>query len=469
MVSLLIKQGLVNVIFTNDGKEYITPEYLRKEVEDELYVHGGRVNLVELAQILNVDLSHINGIADQLAKERFDIHFVLGQLVDENYLQKIATEINEKLSQDGEISVSELTVQFDLPSEFLLTQVMEKYLGKIIRGRQDPFDSRIFFTQNYISRCKSKIRGALMGLTRPTSVQHILQQICVQDRIFHSLIHELNPAGIVTSKQLGAQYIPNIYTKNQTDWVESFYRQNGYLEYDAVNRLGISDAKSFIKRQISKESVTFLTKCCVDQRIIDQIDCSLDECISTGSYLDASTILPSIMTEEDIEQLLSVVLTPIKQKQTILFGTTILTIQYIDDLLKPCHELIEKNAKQSVDSGRYQQYIALSSTKHTDFDVFETKSDRKDERRRKAASGKGGGGTQGRETKTKSTKKHYRGNDRGHQSDSDDDSTAINHKKKDSITLELISLKEIAKILHKPLETEGLDDLAELLANHYYP
>lgn len=471
MVNLLIKQGQIHVIFTNDGKEYITPDYLRKEIEDELLVHGGRANLIELAKILNVDLSHVNRIADDLAKERAEVHVILGQLVDENYLQRIAIEINEKLAQEGEISVSDLTVQFDLPSEFLLTHVMEKYAGKLIRGRQDASDPRIFFTQNYINRCKSKVRGALAGLTRPTSVHHILQQTGVQERIFHSLVNEIGPDGVLTSRQVGAQYIPNVYTRNQTEWIESFYRQNGYLEYDAVNRLGISDPRSFIKRQLATVNLTFLSKCCVGPRIIDQIESSLDESISSGSYLEAATILPSIMPQEDIEQLLATILTPAKQKQTILFGTTVLTTQYIDDLLRPCHELIEKSAKHSIDSGKYQHYMAekyMTSGRGGDIEA-DGKADRKDERRRKATGGKGGGGTQGRETKTKSTKKHYRGGgDRGNNSDSDDDAK-VSSRKKETVTFELISIKEIARILAKQLESEGLDDLAEPLATHYYP
>lgn len=462
----------MNVIFTNDGKEYITPDYLRKEIEDELFVHGGRVNLVELAQILNVDLSHINGIAEKLAIERSDIHVILGQLVDDNYLQRIAIEINEKLSQDGEINVSDLTVQFDLPSEFLLKNVMEKYLGKLIRGRQDASDSRIFFTQNYLNRCKAKIRGALKALTRPTSIHHILQQIGVQDRIFHSLVHEIQPDGVVTSKQIGAQYIPNIYTRNQTEWIDSFYRQNGYLEYDAVNRLGVSDAKNFIKRHFVNEKLTYLTKCCIGSRIIDQIESSLDESIASGSYLDATTILPSVMVQEDIEQLITLCLTVSKQKQTILFGTTILTTEFIDNLLKPCHEIIDKNAKQSVDSGKYQQYIAekvIGTGKGSVDAEADGKSDRKDERRRKATGGKGGGGTQGRETKTKSTKKHYRGGggDRGNNSDSDDN-VKVSSKKNDSASIELITLNDIKKVLSKQLESEGLEDLSDEIAAHYY-
>lgn len=470
VVSLLIKQGLINVVYTTDGKEYITPAHLQKEVEDELYVHGGRVNLVELAQILNVDLFHINSIAERISKERNDLYLILGQLVDESYLQKIAIEINEKLAQDGELSVSELTIQFDLPSEFLLTQVMEKYVGKLIKGRQDSTDPRIFFTPSYISRCKAKIRGGLIALTHPTPATQIIQRIGVQERIFFALFNEVNPAGVLTSKQHGAQYIPHSYTKNQRDWVESFYRQNSYLEYDAVNRLGVSDAKSFIKRTVGNESITFLSKCCISQQILDQIESSLDECIASGSYLDVSSILPSIMSEEDIDGAIATVLTPTKQKQTLLFGTTILTTQFIDGLLKPCHEIIEKNAKNSVDTGKYQQYFAekmMSSNRNADLDQADRKSDRKDERRRKAAGGKAGGGTQGRETKMKSTKKLYRAGDRGHQSDSDEE--IVSNKKKEGPTIELISLKDIKSVLVKGLEPEGLDDLCSSVANQYFP
>lgn len=94
--------------------------------------------------------------------------------------------------------------------------------------------------------------------------------------------------------------------------------------------------------------------------------------------------------------------------------------------------------------------------------------DKKDERRRKAAGGKGGGGTQGRETKTKSTKKHVRGGgDKGRQSDSDDDT--YGNKKKNVATLELITVKEIDKVISKPLDAEGLGDLSDLLARQFYP
>lgn len=45
VVTKLIELKLLEVIFTNDGKEYLTPQQLVKEIKDELYVHGGKLDL----------------------------------------------------------------------------------------------------------------------------------------------------------------------------------------------------------------------------------------------------------------------------------------------------------------------------------------------------------------------------------------------------------------------------------------
>ena len=85
------------VLHTNDGREYLTPQQLQREIKDELYVARGRSSLVDLANTLNVDYSHIEHQAQLLAKQDSRVNFVLGQLVDSSYLDYIAEEINEKL------------------------------------------------------------------------------------------------------------------------------------------------------------------------------------------------------------------------------------------------------------------------------------------------------------------------------------------------------------------------------------
>lgn len=41
IVQKLINLKLIDVIYTTDGKEYLTPQQLEKEIKEELFVHGG--------------------------------------------------------------------------------------------------------------------------------------------------------------------------------------------------------------------------------------------------------------------------------------------------------------------------------------------------------------------------------------------------------------------------------------------
>ena len=43
LVTKLLELKLIDVIYTLDGKEYLTPQELTKEIRDELVVHGGRI------------------------------------------------------------------------------------------------------------------------------------------------------------------------------------------------------------------------------------------------------------------------------------------------------------------------------------------------------------------------------------------------------------------------------------------
>ena len=122
IVTKLIDLGLLDVVHTNTGKEYITPEQITREIRDELIVSGGghhrrvcmpfvwrqiflrfcfcyviayvviphviagRIGLPELSQTLNVDFSHIEARAQKLVNEEKNIFLVNGYLVNNIYI-----------------------------------------------------------------------------------------------------------------------------------------------------------------------------------------------------------------------------------------------------------------------------------------------------------------------------------------------------------------------------------------------
>ncbi|CAH0553381.1 unnamed protein product [Brassicogethes aeneus] len=459
IVSWLLEKKMIDLIFTSDGKEYLTPSQLVQDIKSELYVNGGRINLVDLAKLIGVDLAHINAHINDVLKGQKDIHSVLGQLIDSSYITKIAGEINEKLIQQGQINVSKLTIQYDLPAEFL-QQTIEKNLDKLIFGKQDKNDPRIFFTESFIARCKARIRGALGGLTRPTPVAAILAQIDITEKLFFSLFDQTSMYGNLTSRLAGAQYIPNVYARSQNEWVQNFYKQNGYVEFDALIRIGISDYKNYIKKQFANEKILQLNSCVVNQSILDRIEADIDECISSKSYVDLQTNLPSVFNENDIKLVLDKVLTNQKLQQTLVLNCFVISKAFIEKISKDCDELVKEKAKKSVESGKYQQYQTSLQVSHKSlkFDDVEEKVDKREERRKKAAGGKTGGGTQGRETKTKSTKKPGRTTTK-----------QVDDFEEKKVVLNILTEEDLTSAIQMPLEEEGLDELMQPIIDYLLP
>lgn len=201
LVNKLIQLNLIQVIFTCDGKEYVTPDHLQKEINDELIVSGGRVDLTDLVSILNIDFSHIESKAVDLVREsEGSISLVLGQLINDDYKNRLAEEINERLSTSGIITISELTKSYDLPADFLeeilnerldetkydvLTSIRPQSFTRI-NGVRDPTDHRTIYTHAYMDQYRHRIRGVLLALTKPTSVPSLISKYKFPDKIFNS-------------------------------------------------------------------------------------------------------------------------------------------------------------------------------------------------------------------------------------------------------------------------------------------
>ena len=58
------------------------------------------------------------------------------------------------------------------------------------------------------------------------------------------------------------------------------------VEYDALQRLGITDPKGFIKKRYKSEPLVYLSTCCAGPAIQDQIEASVEEALSNSSWVD---------------------------------------------------------------------------------------------------------------------------------------------------------------------------------------
>ncbi|XP_036034297.1 E3 UFM1-protein ligase 1 [Onychomys torridus] len=471
IVNKLISQKQVEVVHTLDGKEYVTPAQISKEMRDELHVRGGRVNIVDLQQVINVDLTHIENRISDIIKSEKHVQIVLGQLIDENYLDRLSEEVNDKLQESGQVTISELCKTYDLPGDFL-TQALTQRLGRIINGHIDLDNRGVIFTEAFVARHKARIRGLFSAITRPTAVNSLISKYGFQEQLLYSVLEELVGTGrlrgsVVGGRQDKAVFVPDIYSRTQSTWVDSFFRQNGYLEFDALSRLGIPDAVNYIKKRYKNTQLLFLKAACVGQGLVDQVEASVEEAISSGTWVDISPLLPSSLSVEDAAMLLQQVMRPFsKQASPIVFSDTVVVSEkFIND----CTELFSERMHQKAEKEMKNNPVHLITEEDLkQVSILESvntnKKDKKDERRKKATEGtgsvRGGGGGNAREYKIKKVKK------KGRKDDDSDEESQSSHTGKKKPDIMFMFQDEIEDYLKKHVQDapeEFISELAEYL------
>lgn len=190
----LIQREKIQVFYTTDRKEYVTPKQLSREIYDEILANGGRLEISELFPLLNIDESVIEETARELVEREKNLSIINNTIVDEYYLDKIAEEINESLLESGQLELPELSQRFRLPLDSitnlikvrLITAVPSKY-HRFIDGYLDP---PLLYTKAYIARHTAILRGKLSGITIPTSLQKIAQTFTLNESLFYCKLNQ---------------------------------------------------------------------------------------------------------------------------------------------------------------------------------------------------------------------------------------------------------------------------------------
>lgn len=220
-----------------------------------------------------------------------------------------------------------------------------------------------------------------------------------------------------------------------------------------------------MKRHFPNENLILLDTVSVGSVLIDQVDANIDEVVATASFSDLYPLLPSVFSPEDVEILIKKSLDRLKSPVQIFLNTVVVSNVFLQNTLKNLETLVEKLAKDAVDSGKWMQSVAENKLKFKSSEALEShKGDKKADRRKKAASGKAGGGSQGRETKTKSTKKKYLQGK--HVDDDFDNEESNNFNKAES---EFVTLECVKGELEKNSTLVDMDEFVDELAVYCQP
>lgn len=122
LVLKLQQMGLLDteLLYTVNGREYLTIDQLRTEVQSLIKAAGGRIAVVRAQRMhehqhtvpqvdipaqLNVDLVHCERVAAELVEQDASLQLAQGELLSMQYFDSLALEVQEVLAEAGAMSI----------------------------------------------------------------------------------------------------------------------------------------------------------------------------------------------------------------------------------------------------------------------------------------------------------------------------------------------------------------------------
>uniref|UniRef100_A0A383VL45 E3 UFM1-protein ligase 1 homolog n=1 Tax=Tetradesmus obliquus TaxID=3088 RepID=A0A383VL45_TETOB len=312
VVELIIKLKQLGVfgdelLHTINGKEYITTDRLKVDIQTALRQAGGRLELTELPALVGVDLAHCEKQASLIVSESAGkVMEAQGELITTQYFDSLAAEIDDLLQESGVLSMADLAVTYSLNTELLRSTVSSR-MGSTISGK---LDAGLLYTPAYVRNIKAQLRGALRGTAAPVALTSLVKDLGLDsfassNSMVSQLVEELLAEGAVkgSTKGGGGSWVPSVHTAAQQGAVAGFWRQNGWVGYELVRKAGISNEKAYLKQSFPEGLA--LESVYVSPSVVSQAEAAVDEALRNGAWLDVATVLPPSLALQDVAQLLA--------------------------------------------------------------------------------------------------------------------------------------------------------------------
>ena len=246
LVSKLIEKRMVNLVFSQDGKEYITRDHLHFEVEQEIEYASGRVSLLKICEALNVSVDNIEPILLNIVSKDPEMFYINNDVVQQKYLNSLAEELNQKLQKSGMLTFVELSNKYDLPLAFMHEHI-STYFGNVINGSYAP-DKMSIMSLEHQTTLKTKIIDELKASTKPVTLKAISSVTQVPDSFLLDMVEDLLKSkalegSIPGTVDINSVYVPDVFVKYQKDSVVEMIDSTQIAKYSQLLKLGISDPK----------------------------------------------------------------------------------------------------------------------------------------------------------------------------------------------------------------------------------
>ncbi|KAK0398625.1 hypothetical protein QR680_002681 [Steinernema hermaphroditum] len=305
VVHKLITAQILDLIFTTDGKEYITKKHLITEIRNECLAHDGRAPIGDIAAALRVEFGQIEAQIDDVVTEDDEFFVCNGELISRDYIRKLCMEVDAKLQEMGSLSLQHLTKTMHVPTEVLNNHILAN-VGSTIDAVQY---GDILYTSTYLRCQRNALRAVLSALTRVTPLSRIQQHLNVSPSLFSSLWDELRelkavPGSIVGNKNsTNALYVPSIHDRMVKQYTLNTFHEHQVIDFGTLKKLFITDPAQYLKQVFSKEDIKknliIFPNCAISTELWQEVEKTVEDEMSKMDYCDLAHAIPPTVPFED--------------------------------------------------------------------------------------------------------------------------------------------------------------------------
>ena len=446
----LMQRGDLDVLYTLDGREYLTPDQLVRELNAEIARHGGRVHLGEMQQVLNVDRFYIDAAAKTLLAEdvRGRSVGVAGgngtglelinegtEIISDLFLDNLAREVSEYLEDAGSVSIGELATKQGFPVAFVEKMVNSRLASGTLQAlrRHDKL-----YSEQFASDIERRILGALTAITRPTPLQSLVQRFDFLERsVVVDTAKKLCASGRVRGTVAGNDFLPDIFTRIQREACLGFFQSNGWMPKSRALQLKVTRLAPLLAETLGKEAVLDLPSCVIPTEAFERMQSYIEEVVTPSApnamvpplsqqgapWFHVPTILePISLTSADVSALfvklnrkdVAMEVDDMKRssRAVLMDQSYVVSTRFLSECCNAFDELADAHAKEAV-AVRLQMPAGKRAGVSPEGEVYHIVGD-----------GAGGGGGGKGKAKGKN-KRNKRGGRRAEDIESDDDSAIV--------------------------------------------
>lgn len=89
-------------------------------------------------------------------------------------------------------------------------------------------------------------------------------------------------------QEMSAVFVPEIYVKAQQQYVQSFFNQNGYVEYSSLKKIGVTEPDAYVHDLFKDKEIKYLSGSCFSSYKLSIMEEEIEDTLNGEGYCDLS-------------------------------------------------------------------------------------------------------------------------------------------------------------------------------------